>query len=335
VAPHLDTRDSTLRASLLYDALTFPPLAIEQRASAPDPWLSLIVHNSLIYVMGERTTDVYFNAGLTPFPFQKHTGGSIPYGIAAEWSKARVGDSVMWLARNEDGIGQVVQVVGQQAKIVSDFAFSVAIQRYIEAGHTIADAIGESFEMLGHLFYVLTFPTADVTWLYDDTMRRWTELRSWDGANYIAWRAHWHTVAFGKHLVAGRHTGQVSILSPFASDENGSVIRRLRQAPCLFDANKRIFINSLELILESGLGTSAPGQGHDPTCVMNRSKNSGETFTQMGAAKRVGKLGERSTRVIWNRCGAARQPVFQGVFTDPIPWRIINAFIYPRPGAGT
>ena len=334
----LDTRDSTLRASNLYDALTFDPLAIEQRASAPDPWLSLIVQNGLIYVMGEQTTDVYYNAGLSPFPFQKHTGGSIPYGIAAEYSKARVGDSVIWLARNEDGIGQVVQVVGQQAKIISNFALSAAIQGYLDAGITIADAIGESWEMLGHLFYVLTFPTANATWLYDDTMGRWTELLSWDISSntYRAWRAHWHVIGFGKHLVLDRENGQIYHLSTTVHTENAQPIRRLRRAPCLFDGHKRVFINSLELILESGLGLSNPVlQGYDPTMLLYRSKDSGRTFTQCGEAKSAGKLGEYRTRVQWQRLGAGRDLVFEFVVSDPIPWRIIDALIEPRPGAGT
>lgn len=334
----LDTSDSTLRCSNLYAATVFDPLAIEQRASQPDPWLSLGTANSLVYVMGERTTDVYYNAGLSPFPFQRHSGGTIPFGIAAPYSRANVGEALMWLGRNADGMGQIVRVVGQQAEDVADFNVAAAIQGYVDAGLDLSDAVGDSFELMKHVFYVLTFPTADATWLYDATMGKWTELLSWNSAGgvYTAWRAMWHTVGFGRHLILDRSTGQMFTLSSSVYTEDGNTIRRMRQAPTLYDGHKRFFLSELELILQVGIGLSNPlAQGYTPEVILEKSKNNGQTWQQCGSAKSAGKIGEYATRVHWNRLGAARDASFRVIVTDPVAWRLIAAEITIRPGAGT
>ncbi len=41
----------------------------------------------------------------------------------------------------------------------------------------------------------------------------------------------------------------------------------------------------------------------------------------------AGKIGEYDRRVIWNRLGAARQMVAEVAVSDPIPWRIVDAYL--------
>ena len=92
-----------------------------------------------------------------------------------------------------------------------------------------------------------------------------------------------------------------------------------------------MFISSFELDVEVGLGATT-GQGVDPQVMMRYSGDGGKTWSSE-EYRSAGPLGEYSTRVRWNRCGMARRKVFEVAVSDPIPWRILNAYIELQPSA--
>jgi hypothetical protein len=333
----LDTSDSTLQSSSLYDASDFPATFIEQRSTAPDPWLTHRVLNRLIYLFGERSTDIYYNAGLAAFPFAKHTAGAFQWGVAAVHSVAVVNQALIWLARSGDDIGAVVVAQGSSAQEISTPALRAVIDGYRRTVG-ITDAIGESFALLGHTFYVLTFPAADATWVYDVTTKTWVEWLSWVSAEgrYAAWRPHWHSIAFGKHLVGDRLTGDIYELDPTTNRDAGETIRGLRQPPALYADSARITIDELEIQVETGIGPIQTDPTEPaPVIVLNYSKDRGRTWRQASSPKSVGVTGDYNRRVIWNRLGTARQFGFQVICSDNYPYRLFGALLSPRPGAGT
>jgi hypothetical protein len=70
-----------------------------RKDSAPDNIVSLIVNNREVFLLGEKTSEVWVDAGLFPFPFQKLPGTNMQHGCAAKHSMARLGESFAWLAR--------------------------------------------------------------------------------------------------------------------------------------------------------------------------------------------------------------------------------------------
>lgn len=63
-----------------------------------------------------------------------------------------------------------------------------------------------------------------------------------------------------------------------------------------------------------------------PQMMMRFSDDGGWTWgvERMGSA---GKTGQYGTRVHWHRLGTARRRVFEVSVTDPVPWRITNAYV--------
>ena len=333
----LDTRDSTLQSSSLYDAFDFPATFIEQRSTAPDPWLTHRVLDRLIYLFGEQSTDIYYNAGLSAFPFAKHTAGAFRYGIGATASVAVVGQALMWLARSGDDLGAVVAARGSSAEEISTPALRHVIDGYRRTVG-ISDAIGECLALNGHTWYVLTFPAADATWVYDLTTRVWTEWLTWLPAEgrYAAWRPHWHCIAFGKHLIGDRLTGVIYELDPTVNLDAGEMIRGLRQPPGLYADGARITLDELELQVETGIGPIATDPtAPPPMVVLNYSKDRGKSFVQASSPKSVGLTGDYDRRVSWNRLGTRRHHAFQIICADNYPYRLLGALITPRAGAGT
>jgi hypothetical protein len=97
-------------------------------------------------------------------------------------------------------------------------------------------------------------------------------------------------------------------------------IRRQRRCQLLFNQNKWIRINRIELILQAGVGlsgTAATVQGYDPIVMFRLSRDGGMTWDDeltMG----MGKIGEYERRAFLNMLGRARNPVVEFTSSDPV-----------------
>jgi hypothetical protein len=316
-----------VRISALGDGTTLDPTQFALRTAQPDPWSAMLVNGPDIWLLGELTGDVWYDAGTAPFPLAPRQGLTVPYGIAAPFSLAAIGGAVFWLTKNKDGAGQVVSTRGYSPQRISTHAVETALAGYARTA-TIADAEALVYQDQGHTFYVLRFPTADATWVYDVTTGLWAERGRWVPADtrYHVWGPRVHVYAFGQHLVGDATTGALNTLDvTVGTDADGSAIRRLRQGPVLLNQNRRMPLSRFELSLEAGLGT-ATGQGVNPQIVFQGSSDGGKTFGNERQAS-VGRMGQYHARAAWTRLGSPRLWVPRIIMTDPIPWRIVDAFL--------
>jgi PKD repeat protein len=67
-------------------------------------------------------------------------------------------------------------------------------------------------------------------------------------------------------------------------------------------------------------------EGRDAQVMLRWSNDGGKTWGNEHW-RGAGKTGEYNKRLIWRRLGVARRRVFEVVVTDPIPWRIMGAYI--------
>src|SRR5678815_1592302 len=84
----LDRATSKLRISDLLDGLTWDPTQFAQRSRAPDPWRSMRVVGIYIWLLGEVTSEVWYDTGASPFPFAPYPSLLIPYGVVSTFSAA-------------------------------------------------------------------------------------------------------------------------------------------------------------------------------------------------------------------------------------------------------
>lgn len=321
----LNATTSTIRISESFDGTTWDATQIYQRTAAGDKWVSLLVSDLYIWLLGELTSEAFYNDGGSPFPFAPNTT-ILPYGTPAPHSAADAGGSVLFLAQNADGLQGVMKTEGLSARKVSTLALDVAIKGYA----TISDAIGESYTEEGHTFYELNFPTVGKTWVFDLTTGLWHERGYWNSElnAYEALKPFFHMYNFGKHLVGDRTTGKLWEMSTdIATDVDGEGIRRLRRVPSVFYENHTLFYTSVELLLESGLGVL--GQD-EPLVELNFANDGGKNFDNAGfvsaGTRAAGAEGEYLKRVRWTNLGSGRQRVWEFVMSEATPWRLINAF---------
>jgi hypothetical protein len=326
----LDSVTSTLKISDLLDGQTWDPTQIAQRSTAPDPWRAMLVKYPRIWLLGEHTGDVWYNAGTAPFPFAPIAGVQIPYGIAAPFSLTTVGPAIMWLTRNQNGVGQVVEALGYAPTVVSTEPIDWVISQF----DAISDAVAYSYQDQGHEFYVLNFPSANRTLVYDRTEGLWHERGSWDATagRFNEWGPQFHTYAFGRHLVLHSTNGSIydQNINVF-TDADGALISRLRIPPVLAHDNKRMSVARLELLVEPGLGLTT-GQGIDPQVVMALSGNGGKTWGNE-RSRSMGVQGAYDQRLQWFNCGSGRYCVPQFSATAPVPTRWLDLIADVRQGA--
>lgn len=223
----------------------------------------------------------------------------------------------------------VMQSSGFQPTRISTHAVEQAICTYA----AIADAVAFTYQDDGHIFYVLNFPTAKATWVFDQTTGLWHERGTWDTTLIVfdAWRPQYHATMWTKHLVGDRKTGAIFHMSSlFYKDVNAQGIRRVRRAPHLSSEERRMFYNKLQVDMDVGEGLTT-GQGSDPQVMLRVSDDGGRTWGSERWAS-AGKIGEYKTRVIWFRLGSARDRVFEVSVSDPIPWRLVGAYLDVLPG---
>jgi hypothetical protein len=323
----LNTATATMQLSNLENGLVWDSTMVAQRNTAADRWVSMLISHREIWCFGSQRTDCWYNSGAALFPFVPIPGAFIDQGIVAPWSAAILDNTVFWLGASDQGGSVVYRAEGYTPRRISTHAIEYAFAGY----STISDAIGWAYTDQGHAFYVLSFPTAGATWVYDVATQMWHERPWWNATTslYEAARAQWHAYAWGKHLVGDRSSGAVSVLSASAlTDVAGAAIRRVRQAPHLCTEMEWQFYHRAQLDLEVALAT---GGVTNPQINLSWSDDSTKTWSTEHAAA-AGPAAAYRQRVIWRRLGRSRDRIFRVTAIDAIPWRLIDMYFQLTPG---
>lgn len=295
------------------------PLSFASKDGAPDDLVSLIVDHREVYLLGEQSSEVWVDVGTQPFPFQRIPGTSTQHGIVAKNSMARVGNSFAYVSRNIRGQGMIVQMNGYTPQRISTHAVeNTLVNQYID------DAIAWTYQLEGHECYVVTFPTLNLTWVYDVSTNMWHKWLYTNNLNqYERHRGNCCAVFQGKVLVGDYDNGQIYELDPNNYTDNGQKVRRLRRCPHIVTDLQRQFFDELQIQFQPGVGLQT-GQGDNPQAMLRWSNDGGSTWSNEYWVG-IGKVGRYYNRAIWRRLGWSRDRIFEVVVTDPVKAVIVSA----------
>lgn len=320
--------------STLYDGTTWPALATAAAIASPDNIQKPFGSNQILYLIKDSTTEVWQNAAIPTSqgcPFAHIPGSLVNFGTNADRSVARVGDTVFMLGttRVQDSAVYfgVVSVSGTSVQKVSTPAIDYRISRLAST----SDAISYVWTYEGHLFYVLTFPTDDLTLVYDATTQQW-----FDWSTHIPdtlYTQHRHLsneYGFfgGKHLVSHHSEPKIYEMSSQFYDDAGVPIISIRTAQPIFDAqeNDNLKIHKLTIDAETGVGDGSTGSSGSPTAWLSWSNDGGRTWSSDYSAS-LGKQGEFRTRLIWRRLGSPKDRVFRLKISDAVKKVLLSATV--------
>lgn len=281
--------------------------------------LSLLNQQENMLIFGQRTIETWYDAGALNFPFQRVTGATIERGCAAALTPVKEDSSVFFL-----GDDLVFYRLNGTALVRQS---THAIEQAWQAYPTVSDAYCFSYTFEGHKFICVNFPTANATWFYDISTDLWHERESWDQNNnsFGRWRGTCAVECYGQVLVGDLYSNNVGYLTSSAYTEFGNTIRMLATSPPLHSNRQRIFVSTLDLDVESGVGLTS-GQGSSPIIYLDYSKDGGRTFNNLQRFNSLGAIGSYLTRCRWLRLGQARQWVFRVHISDPVKRVILRAY---------
>jgi hypothetical protein len=344
----------------LNDGTAIDPLDFASAEGNPDDVVSLMVDHREVWLFGNNTVEVWYNAGLADFPLARIDGAFMETGCLAPYSVAKLDNSVFWLGSDARGNGIVYRNQGYNAQRVSTHAIEWQIQQY----NVLNDAIGYSYQQDGHSFYVLTFPTAQATWVFDVSTGAWHERAFWDGVRFQRHRSNCQANFAGQVLVGDWESSAIYVLDQQTYDDNGQAQRWLRSWRALPTGQnnlKRTAQHMLQLDCESGVGVGTVESyflltednlfltdesdnllitssisltdGANPQVMLRWSDDGGHTWSNEHWAS-MGRVGEYGKRVIWRRLGMTtklRDRVYEISGTDPVKIAIMGAELSVTP----
>lgn len=319
-------------------AVTFNPLYFANKSAHSDLLVSVVVAKREIWLLGTETTEIWVNVGAADFPFQAMPGGFIDRGCAAKYSPAEIDNTVYWLAQDRRGQGIIMRGSGYQAQRISTYAIEQEMATYAR----IDDAIGMTYLLGGHLFYVLTFPHADKTWAYDISASQAKDLTSYAEARWHEWvwidangtehrhRANCMFTAYGEVLCGDWQNGNLYALDQSLGTDNGLPITRRRRWPHIVADGKRV--NYRQFIADFEGGTGGNATPIPPRVSLSWSDDRGHTYGNPVTISQ-GATGQYLTSHQWQRLGMGRDRVFQLQWSTPYPTALMGAWINADPAS--
>lgn len=152
--------------STLNNVTTIDPTYVAAKNNYPGDIVTLGVTRRQILLLGNFKSEIWYDAGNVGFPFAELPGASIEHGCTAAYSWATEDVNTYWLGQDLQGAGIVFKQTGYTTMRVSNHALENAILSMIKTVG-ISDAIGYTYQQGGHVFYGLTFPAGNQTWVYD------------------------------------------------------------------------------------------------------------------------------------------------------------------------
>jgi hypothetical protein len=332
---------------------------------APDNLVALIVDHRQVYLLGEVTTEVWVDVGnqitgIISFPFQRISGTTMQHGCAAKGSIARFGESFAFVSKDTRGTATIGVMAGYTYQKISTHAVENTL-----AGKVISDAVAYTYRVEGHEFYVVTFPSIDLTWVYDLATQQWHKWLSYSNGEYHRHRSNCGAFFNNMNIVGDYANGKIYSVERDVYTEDGNTIRRLRRAPHLVLDLQREYFDELQIQFQPGVGIGGfsvksgevisdpyyipsngtlkigadsivyigpintlyvtPSDAITNPEAMLRWSNDGGSTWSNEHWVSIGQQGKYKNRAIWRRLGMARDRIFEVAISSPVKAVIVSA----------
>jgi len=309
----------------LNDPTSIDPLDFASAEGDPDGLISSIVDHSQVWLFGTSSVEVWYNSGNADFPLQRIEGAFNELGCAATFSVAKLDNSLFWLGQDARGQGIIYRANGYTGQRISTHAVEWQIQQYTD----MSDAVAYTYQQDGHSFYVLNFPSANATWVYDVSTQAWHERAGWINGQFVRHRGNCQTffnqtITVGDYQNGNIYAFDMEVYADY--DRVQKWLRTWRALPTGQNNLKRTVQHTLQLDCETGVGLVS-GQGSDPQVMLRWSDDAGHTWSNEHWSG-MGAIGQYGRRVFWRRLGMTtklRDRVYEASGTDPVKVTIVGA----------
>ena len=346
----------------LLDGTSIDPLDFASAEGSPDGLVAVNVDHREAWLFGTDSVEVWYDVGGTDFPLQRIQGAFNEIGCVAAFSIAKLDNSLFWLGTDARGQGIVYKANGYTGQRVSTHAVEYAIAQY----GNISDALAYTYQQEGHAFYVLTFPSANATWVYDAATQAWHVRAGLVNGEFTRHRSNCQCNFGGNIIVGDFENGNIYTFDLDVYADNSQPqkwLRSWRALPTGQNNLNRSAHHSLQLDAETGVGLNGLTTGENiyltteagdplitesgefilsaigalpvepPQAMLRWSDDGGHTWSSEHWTS-MGRIGEYGHRTIWRRLGMTlklRDRVYEVSGTDPVKLAIVGAELHASP----
>ena len=216
--------------------------------SNPDSSIALHSDWEEIFSIGPYSTEARYNDGTTPWGRLEGTYSG--WGTLSGDSAKIIGGNLYFLTSRDSAVK--VAKVEERAPTVISWPYDDLVRGF--STHT--DAIGLGVVMKGRPFYVITWPTEDVTLAYTIEQDTWSQWSFRSGSDDLRWLGNCYCFSRsqGKHFVGDRRAnGRIYTLSG-TQDDSSSIRMQLTSGFINHGTNLSKFNNYLKIKTNSPLG---------------------------------------------------------------------------------
>lgn len=307
----------------LYNTTDIDPTYIAAKVGAPDLLQGVACIERQAWLLGKDTSEVWNNAGAPSFPFQAVQGAFVRHGIASVYSVALHAKVIYAVMQDPEGEGVIVAFSGYAAGRVS----TPAIEQALSKMPTLADAIGFCYQQSGHAFYVVSFPSAGKTFVYDIGEQRWHE-RCWSDANGEEQRFRGQTGAFayGMNLTGDWENGKLYSMELEQYNDFGGQIVRRRGFPHAVTGGREGIYEQFQAEMEVGNA----GSGGTPEVSLRYSPTRGKSWS-IPESQSLGVTGDYQAVPQWRQLGQSRDMVFELFWSADVKTALNGAYCFVSP----
>lgn len=281
-----------------------------------DRLVRLVAVGGQLWLIGEKTTEIWNSTGSKDSPYVRQSGAYIPMGCVAKDTVAVMGGGLIWLGQSELGSYQVVMSQGYQTIRISNHAIESVM-----ASYDVAGAYAYAYQASGHGFYVLSFPANNKTFVFDVATQMWHErsFYNWQTATHETHLAKCHAFYQGVHFVGDRGNGNIYKLDDKNTTDNGSIVVRERSLPCINAGGGRLIFDEVQIFAQVGQMTDTK-----PLLLFDWSDDGGVTWSN-DRVGHIGAVGQFKHRIIFRRLGQSYARVFRVRTTDTGRYVLLGA----------
>lgn len=302
------------------------PLDIASKIGGPDQIIAIASIHRELWIIGQFTSEVWFNSGGLDFPFERLPGVFLDHGMLRGYTLTQADVSLFWLSRDRQGQMMVFQTDGYAVKRVSTHAIELEFQSYPD----VIDAIAFSYQQEGHTYVVFTFPLADKTWVYDMATDQWHQ-RMWLDDNGVEHRSRANCAinAYNMIVVGDHSNGKLYRWDLDVYTDAGDPIRRIRSMPHIVNDGKRLSYDAFMANMQ--VGTPPVLQDDEDPQVLLRWSDTGGADWGDTVTMPFSRTGEYLRQIGVNRLGIARDRVFEVSWSFPYKTALQGPWINVTP----
>jgi len=300
--------------SNILDGTTFDSTEVGASNARPDKVLRIISNHQQVWVFGERSIEVFYNAAAQDFPFSRiNEATNDEIGLGARWSVVEMDNTIFWVGHDRE----VYKAEGYSARQISDPSVSEALR-----GVNLDEITAFTYSDGGHKFYQLNLD--DKSLVFDARENVWHQRSFWSNGKWEKHRAATYALFEGMHIVGDYGSNQLYEMSPnYHYDAKGEKLRWEMITPPIHNNNSYMNFPNLWVDFIPGQGLS---DGTDPMVEVSWS-NDARVYSNFQHYS-VGKVGNYTNRAIARRLGGTKhQRIFKIAGSDPIPTTIAGCGI--------